>query len=256
MDQSRQKISVRIGGMSYNLITTESEQYTRQIAARADEMIRRVSMASPQLSQQMTIVLALTNAADELTRQAVHQSLAEQQKEAAEQKAEELRVELNRARELNWEMKKELLRLNTLCREQAVRLSHLERTATIAADAERQTIADAAELIETAASANRGESTSAAESSAAAKTNETPEPAETSQSTETPEPNETSQSTETPQSTKTPEPTETECEDCLTLGELRQTGLEEYLTSCGWSSTVVTERTFADEPAVLSDDES
>ena len=238
MDQSHQKISVRIGGMSYNLITTESEQYTRQIAARADEMIRRVSMASPQLSQQMTIVLALTNAVDELTRQGVQQSLAEQQKEAAEQKAEELRVELNRARELNWEMKKELLRLNTLCREQAVRLVHLERTTTITAEAGHATVAPAAEF------------TKAVEPDDAVKLTETPAPTETLGSTETQDP------TETLGSTDTTEPTETERDDCLTLGELRQTGLEEYLSSCGWSSSVVTERTFADEPAILSDDES
>jgi len=220
MDQSRQKISVRIGGMSYNLITTESESYTRQIAARADEMIRRVSMASPQLSQQMTIVLALTNAVDELTRQAVHQALAEQQKEAAEQKAGELRIELNRARELNWEMKKELLRLNTLCREQAARLALMERQAVMTSEADRETIA------------HEPESTDLAE------------PAETAVHAETAEPAESA------------EPTDAEREDCLTLGELRQTGLEEYLSSFGWSSAASTERTVADEPAILSDDES
>jgi cell division protein ZapA (FtsZ GTPase activity inhibitor) len=117
MDKEIQKINVRIGGMSYNLVSLESEQYTRQIAARADEMIRRVAMSSPQLSQQMTIILALTNAVDELTRQAMQQSIAEQQRDAAELKNSELRTELTRARETNWEMKKELLRLNALCRQ-------------------------------------------------------------------------------------------------------------------------------------------
>jgi cell division protein ZapA (FtsZ GTPase activity inhibitor) len=117
MDKEIQKINVRIGGMSYNLVSLESEQYTRQIAARADEMIRRVAMSGPQLSQQMTIILALTNAVDELTRQATQQSIAEQQRDAAELKNSELRTELTRAREANWEMKKELLRLNALCRQ-------------------------------------------------------------------------------------------------------------------------------------------
>ncbi len=117
MEKGSHKINVRIGGMFYNLVSGESEEYTRHIAAKADEMIRRVSMASPNLSQQMTIVLALVNAADELTRLGNQQNSAEQQQQAAEQKNSELRTELAKARELNWEMKKEILRLSTMLRE-------------------------------------------------------------------------------------------------------------------------------------------
>jgi len=127
MEKEVQKISVRIGGMSYSLVSSESEQYTRQIAARADEMIRRVVASSPQLSQQMAVVLALTNAVDELTRQATQQSLAEQQRDAAELKTTELRTELTRARELNWDLKKEMLRLKELCRQHEARLADLEK---------------------------------------------------------------------------------------------------------------------------------
>lgn len=119
MENEARKINVRIGGMSYNLLSGESEQYTRQVAARADEMIRRVIMQSPHLSQQMTTILALVNAVDELSRQAAQLGLAEQQREATELKNAELRVELAKLRELNWEMKKEILRLNGLVREQA-----------------------------------------------------------------------------------------------------------------------------------------
>jgi cell division protein ZapA (FtsZ GTPase activity inhibitor) len=237
MDQSSQKISVRIGGMSYNLITTESEQYTRQIAARADEMIRRVSMASPQLSQQMTIVLALTNAVDELTRQGVQQSLAEQQKEAAEQKAEELRVELNRARELNWEMKKELLRLNTLCREQIARLAGMERDAAAAgtATAGRETPAVPAETVavpaETVAVPAETIAASAETISASAVTVAAPEKAD--------------------------EPSlSTVRDDGVSFGELHQTGLDEYLSSFDWSAPLTSDRGTAEESAILSADES
>ncbi len=117
MGKEAHRISVRIGGMFYNLVSGESEEYTRQIAAKADEMIRRVSMASPHLSQQMTVVLALVNAVDELTRLSNQQNVSGQQQQAAEQKSAELRTELAKARELNWEMKKEILRLSALLRE-------------------------------------------------------------------------------------------------------------------------------------------
>ncbi|NLC84052.1 MAG: cell division protein ZapA [Ruminococcaceae bacterium] len=117
MEKEAHRISVRIGGMFYNLVSGESEEYTRQIAAKADEMIRRVSMASPHLSQQMTVVLALVNAVDELTRLSNQQNVSGQQQQAAEQKSAELRTELAKARELNWEMKKEILRLSALLRE-------------------------------------------------------------------------------------------------------------------------------------------
>ena len=251
MDQSSQKISVRIGGMSYNLITTESEQYTRQIAARADEMIRRVSMASPQLSQQMTIVLALTNAVDELTRQGVQQSLAEQQKEAAEQKAEELRVELNRARELNWEMKKELLRLNTLCREQVARLAGMEREAAApeTATAGQETVAAPAETVnapaETVAApaetVNVPAETVAAPAETVAATAEcVADPAETVAAPE-----------------KADEPSlSTVRDDGMSFGELHQTGLDEYLSSFDWSAPLTSDRSTAEESAILSADES
>ena len=55
------RISVRIGGMSYQLVSAENETYTRQIAAKADEMIRRVMQNNPQLSLNMSSVLALVN---------------------------------------------------------------------------------------------------------------------------------------------------------------------------------------------------
>lgn len=119
MENTPHKISVRIGGMSYNLVSSESESYTRQVAARADEMIRRVASSNPQLSQHMATVLALTNAVDETMRLSRHQTLAEQQRDTAELKTTELRTELAREREVNWELKKELLHLRTLLKNQA-----------------------------------------------------------------------------------------------------------------------------------------
>lgn len=192
MDKENQKISVRIGGMSYNLVSSESEQYTRQIAARADEMIRRVAMSSPLLSQQMTIILALTNAVDELTRQALQQSQAEKQRDTAETKAAELRTELAKARELNWEMKKELLRLNALCHQQEVRLNDLEKQTTVILPVVN------------------GESLPAVEIESIVEDEPMPEPE--------------------PEPEPGPTPVLTGRRTLKTIGELRQTGLEEYLS--------------------------
>ena len=119
------KCSVRIGGVSYQLVTNENETYTRQIAARADEMIKRVMQDNPQLSQAMATVLALVNAVDELSR--AYQQLKGQEGSRLDldRKANEAKNELNRMREQNWDMKKELLRLQELNREYQALISKL-----------------------------------------------------------------------------------------------------------------------------------
>jgi len=115
MADENKKISVRIGGIYYQLVSAEDEKYTRQIAARADEMIRRVMQVNPQLSQNMSAVLSLVNALDELMR--VRQQFAglDEQRQQFDRQLSDVRNELMRMREQNWEMKKEILRLNNLC---------------------------------------------------------------------------------------------------------------------------------------------
>jgi cell division protein ZapA (FtsZ GTPase activity inhibitor) len=120
------RISVRIGGVSYQLVSAENEEYTRRVAIRADEMIRRVMQNNPQLSLNMSTVLALVNALDEQTRQFQRLNAIEAQQGDADKQAAELRNELTRTREQNWEMKKEMLRLNALNREyESLLASHL-----------------------------------------------------------------------------------------------------------------------------------
>jgi cell division protein ZapA (FtsZ GTPase activity inhibitor) len=111
------RISVRIGGVSYQLVSAENEVYTRQIAMKADEMIRRVMQSNPQLSLNMSAILALVNSLDELTKIFQHMSGLDGQRQESEKQLAEIRKELMRLREQNWEMKKELLRLNSLCQE-------------------------------------------------------------------------------------------------------------------------------------------
>ena len=115
MSDEIKKINVRIGGISYQLVSAEDEKYTRQVAARADEMIRRVMQSNPQLSQNMSAILALVNSLDELARIRQQFGTLDDQRQLHDRQLAEARSELARMREQNWEMKKELLRLNALC---------------------------------------------------------------------------------------------------------------------------------------------
>src|SRR5512133_99571 len=100
--------------MSYQLVSAENENYTRQIAAKADEMIRRVMQNNPQLSQNMSTVLAFVNTLDELAKAFQHMNALDSQRQESDRQSGEMRKELARLREQNWEMKKELLRVNGL----------------------------------------------------------------------------------------------------------------------------------------------
>lgn len=115
MPDAINKISVRIGGIYYQLVSAEDEKYTRQIAVRADEMIRRVMQANPQLSQNMAAVLSLVNVLDEMARLRQQYAVLDEQRQQHDRQLGEARSELMRMRDQNWEMKKEILRLNSLC---------------------------------------------------------------------------------------------------------------------------------------------
>jgi cell division protein ZapA (FtsZ GTPase activity inhibitor) len=117
------RISVRIGGICYQLVSAENEAYTHQIAAKADEMIRRVMQNNPQLSLNMAAILALVNSLDELARTYQQHHVLESQKLDAEKQSGEARKELMRLREQNWDMKKEILRLNALQRDYEILLA-------------------------------------------------------------------------------------------------------------------------------------
>jgi cell division protein ZapA (FtsZ GTPase activity inhibitor) len=114
LSEEIKRINVRIGGMSYQLVSSENESYTRSIASKADEMVRRVMQSNPQLSLNMATVLALVNSLDELAKVLQHLSIADSSRQDYEKQLAEMRKELMRLREQSWEMKKELLRVNAL----------------------------------------------------------------------------------------------------------------------------------------------
>lgn len=114
MTEKPQKINVMIGGIYYQLVSTEDDQYTRQIASRADEMIRRVMQDNPHLTQNMASILAFVNAIDELNRARRQVTVLEDQHQADDNRMAELRAELVKLRGQNWDMKKEILLQNEM----------------------------------------------------------------------------------------------------------------------------------------------
>lgn len=110
------KVPVYIGGMQYYLTADEEkpEAYIREIAASADQMIRQVRTALPGIALSNATVLALINLLDEVK----DKEEAFQELEAkVERSREEIAVEkqnFQHMREINWELKKEVLRLQEL----------------------------------------------------------------------------------------------------------------------------------------------
>lgn len=90
------RISVTIAGQKYTVLAEESEEYTRQVAERADTKIAEAK-AVTEASLVNAAVLAALNLADEATK--------------AERNAERVRGELTERAEQAEAMREEILRL-------------------------------------------------------------------------------------------------------------------------------------------------
>ncbi len=126
MIDDRKRVTVRIAGINYQLAAAENEDYIRALAIQADEMIRRVQQSNPYLNQTMATVLALVNALDENGQSDFLSHQAVRQRDEAERKLTEARTELNHLREQNWDMKKDLLKMQGLLSEFEKHLEKLQ----------------------------------------------------------------------------------------------------------------------------------
>ena len=261
------KIYARIGGMSYHLVTAENEPYTRQIAAKADEMINRVMQNNPQLSQNMSTVLALVNAVDELNGMYQRQSSVDNQKNEMEKQTGEARKELMRLREQNWEMKKEVLRLNDLCKEYQSLINKLttpDETKTPGIpDADTDTNADIAPVVLTFdGEDNEGDGDDTSELAPFHDAGINPEQIPATSATSPVSPASTTSPDQ--QTMITPENDETEPgaaddqsispqtidqimsragkKSDAPVGEMRQTNLDDYLRATGWPQVYETKK--------------
>ncbi|MDD3920360.1 MAG: cell division protein ZapA [Eubacteriales bacterium] len=60
------KVSVSVGGQSFQLSGTEDESYIRSVASYADEKVQEIQKLNPALSTSACVLLAAINITDEL----------------------------------------------------------------------------------------------------------------------------------------------------------------------------------------------
>ncbi len=138
--EKMKRITVSIGGISYQLVSKENENYTREIAQKADETIRRVIQQHPSLSTMQAIILSMVNTIDALTK--VSESLEESQgvmetiEARSAKEMENLKHKMTKAqhelfllRDTDFELKKEVLRINELNKQLELEIAALRKQA-------------------------------------------------------------------------------------------------------------------------------
>ncbi len=114
------KVVVHIGGMQHKLSASdhEGELYIRSVAEKADRMIESIRQDNPGMPMPNVLTLSLVNAVDQLNRS--EKMRMERDNRIDELIAEVASVKDNylKQREINWELKKEALRLQDLIRAQ------------------------------------------------------------------------------------------------------------------------------------------
>jgi len=130
------KYNVNIAGISYQLVSGESEEYVRQIASLADQTINRILNSNASLSVSQGTMLAMINFIDALKK--TENKLNDCKNKLSEITGEEFRMkmDLNSLREENFEMKKEMIRLNELNKQLVLEIAALrqQEISTIATD--------------------------------------------------------------------------------------------------------------------------
>lgn len=115
-DDSPTRVSVHIGGMQYRLMAPDrdGESYIREIAHKADQLIHQILKNTPGMSMMNVTILSLVNALDELHQresriEELEQELANRTDAVTADKSNVMHL-----REINWELKKEVLRLQSV----------------------------------------------------------------------------------------------------------------------------------------------
>ncbi len=125
------RVDVSIGGVTYHLSAMENEDYIREIAAKADEAFRALVVKNPSLSGMQTAVLLIINLMDNLTKMTSEHEALNAQTGAAASEYEACSKELFIQRDVNFEMKKELLRVNELNKQLMLELAALKSSDNI-----------------------------------------------------------------------------------------------------------------------------
>jgi cell division protein ZapA (FtsZ GTPase activity inhibitor) len=119
------KISVSIGGVSYQLVSHENEEYMRSIALKADDIISRIANGNPSLSGMQVNVLAIINLLDALTHRAEESETLKSRFDEWAAREEAREKELFAVRETNFELRKEMNRITELNRQLMLEIASL-----------------------------------------------------------------------------------------------------------------------------------
>lgn len=110
-----ERISVKIGSMSYQITARENEEYMREIARKADDLIRNIKMSNQGMGDSAAAVLALLNVLDACEKLKESGTEVFDEQDRLLRQLEESKADLLRMREQCWEMKKDLLYYRNLC---------------------------------------------------------------------------------------------------------------------------------------------
>lgn len=94
------RVTVFVGGIRSVLQSTESEEYIRHVANRADQMLRSVKYENPSLSTDKAAVLALINAIDQLQKSESKRSAKAELDLQDRRRIERLEAALDQAKEI------------------------------------------------------------------------------------------------------------------------------------------------------------
>lgn len=114
------KVIVHIGGMQHMLSVEDhdGETYIRAVAEHADRIIDQIILNNPGMNMMNVLILSLVNAVDEMFRSEKKGSTFDSKMEQTEYDLKSLKNEYIKQREINWELKKEVMRLKDLIQSQ------------------------------------------------------------------------------------------------------------------------------------------
>lgn len=114
------KVIVHIGGMQHMLSVEDhdGETYIRAVAEHADRIIDQIVQENPGMNMMNVLILSVVNAVDEMFRCEQKGSTFDSKMEQTEYELKSLKGEYIKQREINWELKKEVIRLKDLLQNQ------------------------------------------------------------------------------------------------------------------------------------------
>ena len=130
-DKKIRRLSVSIGGTTYHLVSDENDEYTREIARKADDAIRQILTQNTTLSNYQATVLALVNTMDAISRLSPAIAEAKNDVENANIRAKKAQDELFLVRDSEFELRKELMRINELNKQLELEIAALRQQQSI-----------------------------------------------------------------------------------------------------------------------------